>query len=198
MQNKTSAAVEIVSYQTSWAADFATIAQRLRQAAGDLALRIDHIGSTSVKGLDAKDRIDIQITVAQSADYDVLRTKLQSIGYECAEQVCCDHVPPWGPFDDVQWEKRFFRPPANQRPTNLHVRVDGLANQRYALLFRDYLRVHPMVASAYAAAKRRIAQYHSDDSAVYCDIKDPVCDLIALGAQEWALAQGWQPGQSDA
>ncbi len=52
--------IEIVPYQTSWPAEFQEIALVLRRGLGGLALRIDHIGSTSVPGLPAKDIIDIQ------------------------------------------------------------------------------------------------------------------------------------------
>lgn len=53
--------VEIIPYQDSWPSDFREIALRLRQGLVGLAFRIDHIGSTSVSGLAAKDVIDTQI-----------------------------------------------------------------------------------------------------------------------------------------
>ena len=56
--------VEILPYKSSWPSEFLSIATTLRQGLGELALRIDHIGSTSVPDLAAKDVIDIQITVA--------------------------------------------------------------------------------------------------------------------------------------
>ena len=54
-----------MAYQSRWPDEFQTIASSLRQGLGDLALRIDHIGSPSVPGLAAKDVIDIQITVSK-------------------------------------------------------------------------------------------------------------------------------------
>ncbi|MGH2482027.1 MAG: GrpB family protein, partial [Ktedonobacteraceae bacterium] len=59
--------ITIVPYDTNWPAAFIEVARPLRAALGDLALRIDHIGSTSVPGLAAKDIIDVQITVADLA-----------------------------------------------------------------------------------------------------------------------------------
>ena len=56
--------ITIVAYDTSWPEAFISVAQPLRTALGELALRIDHIGSTSVPGLAAKDVIDVQVTVA--------------------------------------------------------------------------------------------------------------------------------------
>ena len=55
--------ITIVSYQATWRAEFMMLGRHLRQNLDDLALRIDHIGSTAVPGLAAKDIIDIQITV---------------------------------------------------------------------------------------------------------------------------------------
>ena len=64
--------VVIESYSGRWPADFARLGRRLRGALGDRALRIDHIGSTAVPGLDAKDRIDVQVVVADLADANPL------------------------------------------------------------------------------------------------------------------------------
>ena len=89
-------------------------------------------------------------------------------------------------------------PPARRSaPTYLHVRVLGRANQRYALLFRDYLRAHPAMASSYAELKRRLAHYHRDERVVYTEIKDPACDLILSAAEEWARQTGWKRRSQD-
>jgi hypothetical protein len=66
---------------------------------------------------------------------------------------------------------------ADTPTAHLHVREAGRANQRYALLFRDFLRAHPRSAEAYARAKRELAAI-CDSSGRYADAKDPVCDLI--------------------
>ena len=55
----------ISKYNPKWAEEFESIKSSLQEILGDLALRIDHIGSTSVPGLGAKDVIDIQITVKE-------------------------------------------------------------------------------------------------------------------------------------
>ena len=188
--------VIIVDYRPDWPDEFAAIAADLRAALGALALRIDHIGSTAVPGLPAKDRIDVQVSVADVADPRVTAA-LVRLGYTPVPAITADHQPPGADGAGAAWAKRFFRPPAGQRPTNLHVRGAGRANQRYALLFRDYLRAHPAAAAAYAETKRRLAAYHADDRDAYTLIKDPVCDLIMVAAEAWAVATGWQPGPSD-
>lgn len=187
--------VEILPYQAGWPSEFQQIAASLRRALGELALRIDHIGSTSVPGLPAKDILDIQITVA--ALDDQVMEALASLGYAPLEGNQRDHRPPGFEGPVSGWEKWMFRPPAGQRRTNTHVRVQGRPNQRYALLFRDYLRLHPASAGAYAELKRRLAQ-HLADPQTYPDVKDPAVDLIYFAAEAWAAATGWQPGPSDA
>jgi len=186
--------VEIVPYQQTWPEEFRVIGARLRQALGPLALRIDHIGSTSIPGTAAKDVIDIQVTTA-SLD-EPLSSAMSSIGYVRLEGFA-DHRPPdsYGPKSD--WAKWFFLPPPGQRKTHVHVRVQGAANQRYPILFRDYLRAHPATAQAYVELKRRLAQ-HLADPDTYADVKDPAVDLIYLAAEEWAAAGGWQFGPPDA
>ncbi len=184
--------IEIVPYNPNWPAEFEQISAAVRAGLGGLALRVDHIGSTSVPGLAAKDIIDVQVAVA---GFDPgLEAAFASIGYTLRADITHDHQPPGysGPAD--QWEKRLFKPPQGQRRTNMHARVLGRANQRYALLFRDYLRAHPAAAGGYAELKRVLASYHPDDLEAYSIIKDPVCDLIMVAAEDWAQAIHWNPG----
>lgn len=112
------------------------------RSVGDLAVRIDHIGSTAVPGLAAKDIIDIQVTARKLVP--AVEQALASLGYERVTRITHDHLSPGASGPASDWEKWFFCPPATQRRTNLHVRSEGRPNQRYALLFRDYLRAHPV------------------------------------------------------
>jgi GrpB-like predicted nucleotidyltransferase (UPF0157 family) len=186
--------VEIVAYREEWPAEFREIAATLRAALGDLALRIDHIGSTSVPGLAAKDIIDVQITVA--ALDEAIASALAGIGYRMDDRLRRDHRPPGATGPDSDWEKWYFREPDGHRFINTHVRVAGRPNQRYPLLFRDYLRAHPATAEAYARLKRRLAAELADPK-TYPDVKDPAVDLIYLAAEDWAAATGWRPHSPD-
>lgn len=191
--------LEIVDYRNSWPDEFRDLAARLRSALGPLALRIDHIGSTAVPGLAAKDVIDVQITVA--ALDDAVRAALESVGYTHVARIFGDHRP--ARFDvepdelDKEWCKWFFRAPPGSRPTNTHVRLKWSANQRYAILFRDYLRFHPATVAAYAELKRRLAAELRDPD-TYPDVKDPAVDLIYLAAEEWCAATNWRMGPAEA
>ncbi|HEU5229365.1 MAG TPA: GrpB family protein [Ktedonobacteraceae bacterium] len=183
--------IEIVAYNERWPVEFQRISAPLREALGELALRIDHIGSTSVPGLAAKDIIDVQVTVA-ALDAASIARALAPLGYTLREDITDDHVPP-GRNDSAQaWQKLYFRAPAEQRPTHLHVRQAGRANQRYALLFRDYLRADPHVARAYEQIKLALARLHPEDIEAYYDIKDPACDLIMAAAERWAAQTNYK------
>jgi GrpB-like predicted nucleotidyltransferase (UPF0157 family) len=182
---------KIEPYSDAWPYDFARIAKLLRSTLGDRALRIDHIGSTSVPHLDAKDTVDIQVTVADLDDAQ----PLLAAGFQ-EFLVPGDHRPPGEDGPEEDWQKRLFFQPDHERRSNIHVRVRGRRNQRYALLFRDYLRVHRQAADAYAELKRRLAA-ELRDYGTYAEVKDPACDLIAVAAEDWAAAVGWAPGPSD-
>jgi len=189
--------ITIVSYDARWPQAFVEVAQPLRDVLGDLAVRIDHIGSTSVPGLAAKDIIDVQITVQDFTCTDQLITALGELGYNFASDITQDHLPPLYQGRASDWEKRYFRPPATMRAMHLHVRAVGRPNQRYPLLFRDYLRTHPVSAEAYALIKLHLARVHPDDAYFYYDIKDPLCDIIIDAAENWARQTSWMAGPSD-
>ncbi len=187
--------IALTAYRAEWPIEFQEIGGALRLALGDLGLRIDHIGSTAIPGLCAKDKIDVQVTVLELQP-DVEKA-IGSLGYSRVEDIQSDHVPPGQGNQPEKWRKWVFRGPTGQRPTNLHVRVAGWPNQRYPLLFRDYLRSHAAAAEAYARVKRALARLHPDDLDAYYEVKDPVCDLIFEAAEGWAASVVWKMGPSD-
>ena len=187
--------ITIVPYLLDWPDQFARLGRGLRDVLGDLALRIDHVGSTSVPGLAAKDIIDIQVSVR--ALTTELGDALNRAGYEPRGHVTRDHLPAGGPEDPEQWRKWFYNERDGARRVNLHVRVAGRANQRYAVLFRDYLRANAAAAAAYGQVKSALAGSHADDDEAYYAVKDPACDIIMVGAEAWAAGTGWVLGPSD-
>jgi GrpB-like predicted nucleotidyltransferase (UPF0157 family) len=173
--------IQIVPYRPEWPAEFQELRARLAAALGDLALSIDHVGSTSVPGLAAKDVIDIQVTVA---DLEApLREALAGAGF-LPGAATRDHAPPGAGIRPEELEKRFYR--SSGRAAHLHVRKRGAFNQRYALLFRDYLRATPLARDAYGEVKKALARKVAEDVEAYYDVKDPVCDAILAGALRWA------------
>ncbi|KAK9237231.1 hypothetical protein V1525DRAFT_404600 [Lipomyces kononenkoae] len=106
-----------------------------------------------------------------------------------------DHSPPGMKLASDELAKRFFK--CTKRPSNLHVREFGKFNQRYPLLFRDYLRSHPDSAAYYGKIKLELAKKVGDDPDAYYDIRDPVTDLIMVAAAEWGQRIAWSEPQAD-
>jgi GrpB-like predicted nucleotidyltransferase (UPF0157 family) len=184
--------IVIQDYNPGWPEEFEAVRSHLLEVLGSLALRVDHIGSTSVPGLGAKDVIDVQISVKELAPE--VRQKLVEAGYVYWDSITEDHVPLGEDANPTFWSKLLFVQPEGMRRANIHVRVDGSPNQRYALLFRDYLRAHPNSAKCIERIKRELAKHHPEDVDAYYDIKDPVYDLIWDAALDWSRQTGWQPG----
>lgn len=182
--------IVINTYNPAWPQEFEKIQSALLNVLGELALRIDHTGSTSVPNLGAKDVIDVQVAVHELTPE--VKQKMVEAGYACFE-ADHDHVPLGEDEDRKLWMKLLFTQPDGQRRANIHVRISGNPNQRYPLLFRDYLRAHPNSARTIELIKREIAKRHADDMDAYYDIKDPVYDLIWGAAQDWVRYTGWEP-----
>ena len=182
--------IVIHPYNPDWPREFERIRAHLAETLGLLALRIDHIGSTSVPGLGAKDVIDIQVTVAKLSAEIVAR--LTAAGYLHRADITHDHVPRGEDANPLLWEKLYFNQPEGSRRIHIHVRRPGAPNQRYPLLFRDYLRAHPKSAMTVELIKRQLARYFPENIEAYYDIKDPVYDLIWDAAQDWARQNNWQ------
>lgn len=189
--------ISIVPYDAHWPEEFVAVARPLRARLGGLARRIDHIGSTSVPGLAAKDIIDVQVTVKDFTCTPQLVTTLGSLGYTLVPDITRDHPPPLYQGPETDWEKRYFRPAVTQRPTHLHARALGRPNQRYPLLFRDYLRAHPLASAAYAQLKMHLSRRHPEDVEFYYNIKDPLCDIVIDAAEDWAQVTGWRMDLSE-
>jgi len=195
------ALARIVPYDPEWPRQFDASRSTFvgswgdRRVLGRLARRIDHIGSTAVPGLAAKDVIDVQVSVAALEPEGALVAPLRAAGF-VPHTIDRDHRPPGRDGAPADWAKRLMVEAPGRRRLNLHLRVDGRPNQRYPLLFRDYLRAHTEAATSYATLKRGLAAL-SLDTGVYADIKDPVTDLIMVAAEEWAARTGWHPGPSD-
>ncbi|WP_091663484.1 dephospho-CoA kinase [Micromonospora auratinigra] len=173
----------------TWPEQYARLAARIRHAAG-ADLRVDHIGSTAVPGLAAKDVIDLQLTVGSLAEADgPLADRLAEAGFPRLPGEWWDNPRPAG---SERWEKRLHGSADPGRPVHLHLRVAGSPGWRYALLMRDHLRADPAQRAVYLQVKRELAAT-APDSAGYATLKDPWFDEEHLRAEEWAAQTGWRP-----
>ena len=154
--------------------------ERLTAALGQVTVRIEHVGSTSVPGLAARPVIDIQVSVADVDD---------------------ERVPTWTALRLLAWSvhlrergHRFLWPPAAQpRDVHVHICGSGSTRERDHLLFRDCLRAHPPAREKYAVLKEKLIVPWSDDRKAYGDSRtDFVLDTLTDAAAQWAAATGWQ------
>ncbi len=185
--------VQIVPYDERWPAGAAAELQDLTGLLGSLVVYADHIGSTAVPTMAAKDILDLQLSVrdltAAAAAFDA---PLAQRGYR-RRPFERDHVPAGHTGDPSLWGKRVWA--RRGRPgwdVNLHVRIVGSPNERLALLFRDWLRAHPQAVAAYSGFKVALAAAVGGLEP-YTDVKDPVVDLVVAAAGQWARDVGWQP-----
>lgn len=183
--DRTRSVISIVPYDVRWPRRFAELADRLRGALGDVALRIDHIGSTAVPALAAKPVVDIQISVAALDPVGPFREPLQRLGYVYRA-------------GNTERTKRYFREPPGAPRTHIHVRRAGSFSEQFPLLFRDYLRTHADEAAAYETLKRRLAAQFGHDGAAYTNAKVPFFWDVIRRADQWSQQSGWEPGPSDA
>jgi dephospho-CoA kinase len=193
----------LVPADPAWADQARRIVARVTAACGATALRIDHIGSTAVSGLDAKDSIDIQVTVESLLAADELAAALLSAGYPRIEHITADVVRPGArstdeSYDHVDdpalWQKRIHGSADPGRPTYVYLRVGGWPNQQFALLFVDWLAANPGVRDEYLAVKREAEQASAPDGELmnYVSAKEPWLRAAYRRAWDWADAVGWR------
>ena len=167
--------VRVVPYDPAWAGRFQAWRDRLAARLGATALRIEHVGSTSVPGLAAKPIVDIQVSVAGLDREERYVPQCEAAGLQLRSR---------------DREHHYFRPPAD-RPRDVHVHVCAAGGrwERVHLLFRDYLRASPPARRAYAAMKREAAAVWYDDSLAYTEAKsDLILDLLDR-AEQWAAGR---------
>jgi GrpB-like predicted nucleotidyltransferase (UPF0157 family) len=174
----------VVPYDSSWKNEFMSIGASIRNALGDIGIRIDHIGSTSVVGLDAKPIIDIQISVRSLEPMEIYKAKLEEIGFIHR-------------FNNPDLTKRYFREAPGNKRTHIHVRELGCWSEQFALLCRDYLRTSPEDCKKYAAMKYKLMKVHRNERERYVEGKEAVIFEIMKNASKWSQTTGWNAGKTD-
>jgi dephospho-CoA kinase len=182
----------VVPYDESWPLIAARLIQRITFVLGDRTVGIEHVGSTSVPGLAAKDVIDLQVAVRRLSDGDAPEfvKALADRGFPRIEGNDQDVVHSWSP-DPASWAKRFHGSADPGRVVHLHVREHGSSGWESALLFRDWLVAHPAERDDYADLKRVLA--HSEATLPeYSIAKEPWIASALERARAWARHTGWE------
>lgn len=164
------ARIQLAEYNPEWPMLFERESSRIRAALGDKVVQLEHVGSTSVVGLAAKPVIDILLTVADSTDEPSYVPALETSGYRLTIR-----EPDW-------YEHRMFKGPDTN--INLHTFSPGSPESRRMLLFRDWLRSHPVDRERYEQAKRELAAREWKYVQNYADAKSAVVEAIIARAEQ--------------
>ena len=168
--------IVIAPYSSTWPATFEEHRRRIDDALGDLASRVDHVGSTAVRGLPAKPIIDIQISVPDVEQERLYLEPLVTAGYQLRVR---------------EPGHRMFRTLA----LDVHVHVCGAGSdwERRHLLLRDWLRHSVADREAYAELKTQLQQQSWETMNHYADAKSALISEMAHRAERWAASSGWTP-----
>jgi GrpB-like predicted nucleotidyltransferase (UPF0157 family) len=149
---------EVVDFDPSWEAAFEQVRSYVWPAVEGLALAVEHVGSTAVKGLAAKPIIDVDVVVAKTHEVAMATLALAACGY--------DHEGDLGiPGREA------YSGPGSLPAHHLYVVVDGAPPYLDHVDLRDYLRTHPEQALRYTREKRRLAHLLKTDREAYVNGK---------------------------
>lgn len=185
----------VTAAKPDWPAQAARLMTRLWAAAPQDILALDHVGSTAVPGLDAKDILDLQVGVRDMAAADRIADSLAEAGFPRWPGISPDKPKPSHP-DPADWVKRLHGNADPGRAVNVHVRAAGSPGWRFSLCFRDWLRADEAARADYLAEKRRVARLHGLDksTAGYAADKEGwFAGYAAPRMEAWAVRTGWQP-----
>ena len=159
--------VVVHSYEKTWADDFVAIRDELNVVLKDLALRIEHVGSTSVEGLSAKPIIDIDVVIENRERLPEVIAALQKLGYS--------HEGDQG----IPGREAFkYEGKEHLRKHHLYVCAQDSEELKRHIAFRDYLRSHPDAVAEYSRIKEEGAELYPWDIDKYIEYKSPFIESI--------------------
>lgn len=159
--------VVVEAYDEAWERNFVSVKTELDEALGDLALRIEHVGSTSVRGLSAKPILDIDVVIRDYSQFGAVVRALEKIGYR--------HEGDLG----IPGREAFkYEGKEHLQKHHLYVCPQDGAELRRHLAFRDYLRAHPEAVREYSRIKEEGAALYPDDIDGYIAYKSPFIERI--------------------
>lgn len=172
--------VVVVPYQPAWAEAFRRESEAVKAALGENCLRVYHIGSTAVEGLDAKPIVDLMPVVQRAGGRGCAAEGPARLGYEYLGEF---GIP----------GRRYLRKGGDERTHQMHIFQAGdTENIVRHLAVRDYLRAHEEARMAYAALKRALAARYPYDIEGYCDGKEAFVRELECRALAECRAALWE------
>lgn len=160
--------VVIVAYDPNWPIQFESIRSSISSALGDVALAIEHVGSTSVPGLAAKPVLDIDVVVKTKDDVLEGIELLASIGYTHAGDL---GIP----------GREAFRAPDGAIEQHLYLVVSGSKPLKEHITLRNRLREDRDLVSQYAEIKYQLAAEYGTNREGYTDAKTGFIKRVLAG-----------------
>ncbi len=166
--------VSICEYRPQWQKMFEEEQQLIQAVLGDVSAKVEHIGSTAVKGLAAKPIIDIMIGLEDFSIADRLVPQIEALGYEYFKKY----------EDEMPYRRYFAKNLRDLRTHQIHMVEIGSEFWARHLFFRDYLRKNPDAVEKYAALKKQLAEGEWEDVNEYADAKTDFIKGIENKAKE--------------
>lgn len=164
--------VEVVGYSEDWKKKFDEEAILLQHIFGLEIQIIHHIGSTSVERLSSKPIIDMMPIVRDIRKIDAYNSAMIAIGYEPKGE---NGLP----------GRRYFQKGGDNRTHHVHMYELGNPEIERHLVFRDFLRVHSIIARKYGDLKEALAEQFPYDIDAYINGKDKLAKEIEKQALHW-------------
>lgn len=159
--------VIVVPYEEAWESAFEEIKNEIEGAIGDIVLGIEHIGSTSVKGLSAKPCIDIDVIIKDYSVFDEIVRKLGAIGYI--------HEGNLGIKDREAFK---YNDKLHLMKHHLYVCPQYSEELRRHITFRDFLRHNTEAVNKYSLVKEKAAELFPNDIDKYIEYKNPCIEEL--------------------
>ena len=146
--------LQVVDYNPEWPDRFRHLHDIIWPCICDVAVVIEHVGSTAVPGLSAKPIVDLDVVSPSRNDLPVIVARLAKLGYEHRGNLGIE-------------DREAFRAPPNLPAHHLYVCPRDSMSLRNHLALRDHLRRHPSDAAAYSALKKQLAERYPRDLDAY-------------------------------
>lgn len=166
--------ITLVEPDPRWPAIYASEAERVRGAVGDVVVRIEHVGSTAVPGLIGKPIVDLLVGVRALDEGRACAPRLVALGYE--------------DFGEIFIPGRLYLRRRGPPHFNVGIAEEGGAFFTTQLAVRDYLRAHPDEAKAYADEKRKAYEHGARLFSTYSQRKGAFVTALVERALAWASA----------
>jgi len=164
--------INVVEYDPSWNVLFEIEKSALANILGSNAVKIEHIGSTAVKGLNAKPVIDILVEVKSLVELDAYNNAIKQLGFTVKGE------------NGISG-RRYFQKGGNQRTHHVHAFKSGDINLIRHRAFKDYLIAHPTVAKEYGQIKNTAVLSCSNNINIYMAQKNEFIQKYERIAMKW-------------